>query len=186
MQAWLLSDSLNGFRWNNLKKYLIIHLKMKHPVFLTFFLFITSQTNKMAGVNLFGAVRVTKAFAPLIRKNKGRTVNISSILGRSTVPHVGAYCITKHGMEALSNVIRREMKRFDVKVCTIEPGNFVNTTGIIGGIDEGQRIMNQSWDNLSVSLQGSYGQQTVKDSISFHNWILTLSVFRNDKYRIFY
>jgi NAD(P)-dependent dehydrogenase (short-subunit alcohol dehydrogenase family) len=34
-------------------------------------------------VNLFGMIRVTKAFLPLIRQAKGRVINMSSVSGRS-------------------------------------------------------------------------------------------------------
>lgn len=36
---------------------------------------------KCMAVNFFGAVEVTKAFLPLLRKSKGRLVNISSMAG---------------------------------------------------------------------------------------------------------
>lgn len=41
---------------------------------------MTDYKNCMA-VNFFGAVEVTKAFLPLLRKSKGRLVNISSMAG---------------------------------------------------------------------------------------------------------
>ena len=37
-------------------------------------------------VNLFGAINVTKAVLPMIRQSKGRIVNVSSLIGKSTVP----------------------------------------------------------------------------------------------------
>lgn len=36
---------------------------------------------KMIEVNLIGVIRVTKLFLPLVRKSKGRIVNISSLAG---------------------------------------------------------------------------------------------------------
>lgn len=121
-------------------------------------------------------IRVTKAFAPLIRKSKGRIVNVSSILGRSSTRASSAYCITKYGMEAFSNVLRREVRQFSVKVCTIQPGNFINTTDIIGGSDVALRNINQLWDDLNVSLQESYGRQCIDDSIALHELMFRLSV----------
>ena len=38
---------------------------------------------KVLDINLFGAVRITKSLLPLIRKAKGRIVNVSSLLGKS-------------------------------------------------------------------------------------------------------
>ena len=70
-------------------------------------------------------------------------------------------------METFSNVLRREMRQFSVKVCTIQPGNFINTTGIVGGSDVALTNINQLWDDLNVSLQESYGRQCIDDSILF-------------------
>lgn len=44
-------------------------------------------------VNFFGAVEVTKAFLPLLRKSKGRLVNISSMAGEFAFPHKVVQCL---------------------------------------------------------------------------------------------
>ena len=46
-------------------------------------------------VNLFGHVAVTQAFLPLLRKGKGRLVNVGSIGGRLVLPLHGAYSASK-------------------------------------------------------------------------------------------
>mgnify|MGYP000438121334 CR=1 FL=1 len=45
---------------------------------------MTSDTilRRVLDVNLFGTINVTRAFLPLIRKSKGRIVNVSSFLGK--------------------------------------------------------------------------------------------------------
>jgi NAD(P)-dependent dehydrogenase (short-subunit alcohol dehydrogenase family) len=55
---------------------------------------------KCMAVNFFGTVEVTKAFLPLLRKSKGRLVNVSSMGGKSTCWHAATghllqdmYCI---------------------------------------------------------------------------------------------
>lgn len=45
-------------------------------------------------VNFFGAVEVTKAFLPLLRKSKGRLINISSMAGELTFPHKVVQCLS--------------------------------------------------------------------------------------------
>ncbi len=122
----------------------------------------------MSAVNLFGAIRVTKKFAPLIRKSKGRIVNVSSMMGRVSVRCLSSYCISKYGMEAFSNTLRREMRQFGVKVCKIQPGNFSNATGIFQGVNGMERNLRKLWDNLNPSLQESYGRQTVDDAIALN------------------
>jgi NAD(P)-dependent dehydrogenase (short-subunit alcohol dehydrogenase family) len=40
-------------------------------------------------INLFGLVRVTQAYLPLVRQAQGRIINISSVGGRLTIPFGG-------------------------------------------------------------------------------------------------
>ncbi|NXK18687.1 BDH protein, partial [Thinocorus orbignyianus] len=79
----------------------------------------------VAEINLWGTVRVTKAFLPLIRRAKGRVVNITSMLGRMVSPSRSCYCISKFGVAAFSDCLRQEMYRWGVRVILIEPSNFV-------------------------------------------------------------
>ena len=113
---------------------------------------------------MFGAIRVTKTFAPLIRKSRGRITNVSSSLGRAVAPFLGAYCISKHGMEAFSNVLRYEMRQFNVKVCTVEPGNYTSATAI-GGAEGPVGTARQLWNSLSDSMREDYGQKSLDDQI---------------------
>ena len=73
-------------------------------------------------VNVFGLVEVTRAFLPLIRKTRGRVVNVSSISGRFVTPYLGAYSASKFAVEAISDALRRELRQFGVHVSLIEPG----------------------------------------------------------------
>jgi len=58
----------------------------------------------------------------------GRIVNITSVRGRITEPYTAAYCMTKYATEAFSDILRLEMKKFQVAVSIIEPGNFGGAT----------------------------------------------------------
>lgn len=81
------------------------------------------------GVNLYGPFRVTKAFAPMLLESKGRVVNISSLNGIVASPLIGAYSISKHGVEAFSDGLSAELARFGVRVSIIEPGNYGTEIG---------------------------------------------------------
>ena len=135
--------------------------------------FIFSQ---LASVNLFGAIRVTKAFLPLIRKNKGRIINVASILGRVAAPFVGAYCITKHGLEAFSDVLRLEMKPFQVQVSTIEPGNYLSSANSNSCKDGLVLMARHIWDQLDESLQKDYVRDGLERQIRISEMLLNLSV----------
>ena len=75
-------------------------------------------------VNLFGPYRVTKAFAPLIIESKGRITTTGSVSGIITGVLYGPYSMSKHAVEAFTDALAAEMKKFDVQVSVIEPGNY--------------------------------------------------------------
>ncbi|NWR75305.1 BDH protein, partial [Centropus unirufus] len=87
--------------------------------------FVTLDNYKnVAEISLWGTVRVTKAFLPLIQRAKGTGMNITSTLGRMVSPSHSCYCISKFGVAAFSDCLWREMYCWGVKVILIEPGNF--------------------------------------------------------------
>lgn len=73
-------------------------------------------------VNFFGLVAVTQAFLPLVRKAKGRIVNVSSIGGKVSTPFLSPYAASKHAVEGLSDSLRRELRSLGIFVSLIEPG----------------------------------------------------------------
>jgi len=75
-------------------------------------------------VNVFGPVRVTKAFAPLILESGGRVTTISSIAGILTTPVLGAYSMSKHAVEAFGDALAAELEPKGVRVSLVEPGNY--------------------------------------------------------------
>lgn len=56
-------------------------------------------------VNLMGLIGVTLKLLPLLKRSKGRIVNVSSVLGRLSCIG-GGYCVSKWGVEAFSDSLR--------------------------------------------------------------------------------
>lgn len=76
-------------------------------------------------INVFGVQRVIRAILPHFRKNKsGTIINISSLLGRITIPFYGPYNATKWAVEAMSENYRVELSQLGIDVCIVEPGGF--------------------------------------------------------------
>ncbi|GFT92714.1 estradiol 17-beta-dehydrogenase 2 [Nephila pilipes] len=75
-------------------------------------------------VNTLGQVRVTKAFLPLLRKSKGRIINVNSVAGRLCNPHMTAYTMSKFASVAFTECLRREIEVWGIKVISIEPECF--------------------------------------------------------------
>lgn len=73
--------------------------------------------------NVFGPVELARVCLPGMRdQGWGRIVNVSSMGGRLTFPGGGAYHASKHAIEAFSDALRWEVKKFGVAVSLIEPG----------------------------------------------------------------
>jgi NAD(P)-dependent dehydrogenase (short-subunit alcohol dehydrogenase family) len=76
-------------------------------------------------VNVFGAVAVTKAVLPAMRKRRaGRIINITSMGGVITLPGLSFYHGSKFALEGLSEALGKEVKGFGVYVTAVEPGAF--------------------------------------------------------------
>lgn len=83
-----------------------------------------AQLREQFDTNVFGLMTVTRAFAAQMRqRGSGRIVNVSSIMGRMTLPLHGPYNASKYAVEALTDALRMELAPFGVKVVAIEPGN---------------------------------------------------------------
>lgn len=121
------------------------------------------EYRRLAEVNLFGFVFVTKQFIPLIRKAKGRIVNVTSNKGRMGVPGNSAFCMTKYGQEGFTDSLRIEMRKFGVKVITVEPGNFTGSTAMLGknAIKQYETELNKMWQSSSKDVKDTYRKQYV-------------------------
>jgi len=79
-------------------------------------------------VNVFGLIKVTQAFLPLLgaRKNHapvpGKIIQISSVSGRMGMPFVSPYVGSKHALEGITECIRKELLLYGIDVVLIEPG----------------------------------------------------------------
>jgi NAD(P)-dependent dehydrogenase (short-subunit alcohol dehydrogenase family) len=75
-------------------------------------------------VNLLGPYRVTKAFADLLIESQGRVMTTSSLNGIVSSTFLGAYSISKHGVEAFTDALASELGSLGVTVGVVEPGNY--------------------------------------------------------------
>ncbi|XP_017288311.1 retinol dehydrogenase 7 [Kryptolebias marmoratus] len=115
----------------------------------------------MLAVNLTGVIGVTLSVLPLIKKARGRVVNVASVFGRIS-PVGGPYCVSKFGVEAFNDSLRLNMAPFGVKVLCIEPGFFkTNVTDTEIHIKNVKTL----WDRLPQDVKDDYGTDYVPNAV---------------------
>ncbi|MDN3612295.1 SDR family oxidoreductase [Vibrio ostreicida] len=82
-----------------------------------------AEWQRMFDVNVLGLLNgMQSVLAPMIARNSGTIINISSIAGKKTFPNHAAYCGTKFAVHAVSENVREEVAASNVRVTTIAPG----------------------------------------------------------------
>lgn len=74
-------------------------------------------------VNLTGAFVCAKAIVPHLRETGGSLINVSSGVGDHGRPLWGAYCVSKNGLEAMSEILAGELEHDGVRVNIVDPGS---------------------------------------------------------------
>jgi NAD(P)-dependent dehydrogenase (short-subunit alcohol dehydrogenase family) len=88
-----------------------------------------SDFRQQLEVNLIGPLIVTQAFVDLLGADHqrsgrpGRIINVSSIGGKIAGPFLGAYHVSKFGMEGFSDSLRRELMIHGIDVIVVGPGS---------------------------------------------------------------
>lgn len=73
--------------------------------------------------NLVAPFRLIRAFVGAMRqRRRGDIVSIGSIADHTTFPENGAYAASKHGLRALHDVLRAELRDSGVRVTLVSPG----------------------------------------------------------------
>ena len=80
------------------------------------------ELTRQLDVNVVGQLRVLQAFLPKLRRSRGRIVLMGSIGGKSALPFLGAYAMSKFALEAMADSLRLELSPFGIHVAILEPG----------------------------------------------------------------
>lgn len=81
-----------------------------------------AEIRNLFEVNLIGHIAVTQAFLSLIRKGRGRIINMGSIAGIMAQPYLAPYSASKAALKAITDSLRLELKPWGIPVSIIEPG----------------------------------------------------------------
>jgi NAD(P)-dependent dehydrogenase (short-subunit alcohol dehydrogenase family) len=83
------------------------------------------EMRRQFDVNVFGAVAMTKAVLPHMRKRRrGHILNITSMGGFVTMSGIAYHCGSKFALEGISEVLSKEVRPFGIHVTAVAPGSF--------------------------------------------------------------
>lgn len=93
----------------------------------------------LLNINLYGVIRMTKAFLPvMLAQNQGHIVNISSIFGIVGVRYQSAYCTAKFGVKGFSDVLKMELMDTGIKISSVHPGGIKTKIASNAKVSENQ------------------------------------------------
>ncbi|HEX4903278.1 MAG TPA: SDR family NAD(P)-dependent oxidoreductase [Acidimicrobiales bacterium] len=129
------------------------------------------------GVNLWGVIHGIRVFVPLMLEQGGpaHVVNTASMAGLISVPYLGAYNVSKHGVVTLSETLHRDLRLADSEI-----GVSVLCPGLVAtNIFESQR--NRPADltddgratGLSALLEGAGDGRATEDAIGSFGQVLS-------------
>src|SRR5215218_8907728 len=103
-------------------------------------------------VHFWGPLYATLAVLPQMRQRReGRIVNVSSIGGRVSVPHLVPYSASKFALAGLSDGLRAELAKDGVVVTSVFPG-LMRTGSPRNATFKGQHRAEYAWFAVSDSL----------------------------------
>ena len=103
--------------------------------------------------NFFGAVAMTKAALPTMRRqHSGHIIQVSSIAGLHGSVTVSSYAASKHALEGWSESLRMEVNSLGIKVVLVEPGAFQTDIWTRGAV-MGEQVTKQTSPNIQRSLR---------------------------------
>ncbi|KAM3585733.1 uncharacterized protein V6R79_025741 [Siganus canaliculatus] len=119
----------------------------------------------MIDVNLNGVISVTLSTLQLIKKARGRVVNVASVAGRVGVTG-GPYCVSKFGVEGFNDSLRINMAPFGVKVLCIEPGFFKTNVTDATILTKSVKMV---WEKMPQEVRDDYGPEYLPKAIAVLN-----------------
>jgi NAD(P)-dependent dehydrogenase (short-subunit alcohol dehydrogenase family) len=105
-------------------------------------------------VMFWGTVYPSLALLPaMMERNRGHIVNITSIGGKMSVPHLLPYTSAKYAVTGFSEGLRTELIRTGIRVTTIAPG-LMRTGSYNAALFKGDQDAEAAWFSVSASLPG--------------------------------
>lgn len=117
-----------------------------------------SVTRHAVDINLIGTTRLTQVMLPLVRRARGRIVNVTSALARVAAPVRGLHSATLAAIESLSTCLRLELRPRGVDVVVVAPGEY--TAGNAWTKEDNMlEQAKEMWHQLCQEQRTEYGEE---------------------------
>ena len=102
-------------------------------------------------MNLTSIFHVCSEVVPLMRKEGGLVINVSSHASRNTFPQWGAYCVSKAALSSFTKCLAEEERKNFIRACTLTLGS----------------VNSSLWDSDSVGMQFDRDSMLSVDQVAF-------------------
>src|SRR5262249_8631682 len=110
--------------------------------------------SRAMNVNFWGPLYATFAVLPGMRRRRsGRILNVASIGGKISVPHLLPYSASKFALVGFSEGLRAELRADGIEVTTVCPG-LMRTGSPRHALFKGQHRKEYAWFSISDALPG--------------------------------
>ncbi len=116
-----------------------------------------SSFETVMNVNLYGVVRMSKAFLGQLKDTKGGLINISSIFGVIGYPGQAEYCAAKFAVRGFSETLATELEPYGVSVTSVHPGGVATNIARSAKVDvmpangKTREQMDAEFDNAAIT-----------------------------------
>lgn len=135
--------------------------------------------------NFFGAVAMTKAVLPVMRKQgSGHIIQVSSIGGLQGSLSLSSYSASKHALEGWSESLRLEVNPLGIKVVLVEPGAFATDIWTRGAVMAKEAVKESSPNyQRSLRMRSAVQKLPKADPIAVAKMIVAIAQDPNPKLR---
>ena len=126
----------------------------------------TVSVRQEMDVNFFGLMNMTRAFAPILKKNGGGAlVNLSSVGGLVGIPLFGTYCATKAAVHSLTQSVRGELQAQKTLVMGVYPGPIDTDMGAGVNMEKEtpQNVAREIFKGIESGAEEVYPDKVSKD-----------------------
>lgn len=111
-----------------------------------------AEVRHLLEVNVAGTLSMTRALLPLLRRARGRVLNMGSTSGQLALPCLSAYAASKFALRGASDALRLELQPLGVAVILLEIGNIKTPIW-----DKGLQALNARIAATAPELMDLYG-----------------------------